>query len=112
MAVLALIVPLGSPGGPVDPGFGVPAPPAGGGAPVYPSHPIALPPVYPSQGLPPVWGGGGQPVYPSQGLPVYPSHQPIPPPPLGIWGPGQMPPGIWPSPPSGGSGGEGGSAPG
>ena len=95
MAMLALIVPLGSTGGPVDPGFGVPAPPSGGGAPVYPSHPIALPPgVWPSP-IPPVdpgygrpsWGAG-HPSHPIAGVPpMYPSGQPVPP----GWGGGQPP---------------------
>ena len=143
MAVLALIVPLGGAQMPVDPGYGVPAPPTypttgpvppgwanrpvdpgygrpnwspvdpGYGIPTFgphPSHPIAgVPPMYPSgQPVPPGWGGG-QPVFPSQGLPVYPSTGPIIPPPPGIWGPPDMPPGVWPTPPTGGGGGgEGG----
>jgi hypothetical protein len=46
------------------------------------------------QGWPVGGGGGGG--YPDNTLPQ---------PPLGIWGPGQMPPGVWPTPPSGGGGG-------
>ena len=123
MAVLALIVPLGSTGGPVDPGFGVPAPPSGGGgAPVYPSHPD-LPcrrstrargcPVYPRHQGPVLWPAAGAPVIQlpdPRGLPVYPSHRArVPPPPLGIWGPGQMPAGRLANASHGGSGGGGGS---
>jgi hypothetical protein len=89
MTVLALIVPLGSGQMPVDPGYGVPAPPSGGGAPVYPSHPIAMPPVYPSQGFP---------VYPIQG-PVVPM-----PPVVGVWPPPGVP--THPIAPGGGEGGE------
>ena len=105
MAMLALIVPLGVDRWPVDPGFGVPAPPSGGGggAPVYRTPPIYYP-SYPShQPLPPMAGrwtsgsgvrcrppvdpgygrpawGAGHPSHPIAGVPpMYPSGQPVPP---------------------------------
>lgn len=109
---LALITPLSDarpdntlpvPPGPVDPGYSPPwarppvdpgySPPWARPQPPRPTHPIYNP-AYPDNTLP-----GSQP-RPDQGLPPFPSH-PIyippegAPPPLGIWGPPDMPPGFW-----------------
>jgi hypothetical protein len=69
---------------PVDPGYGVPAPPLGiwGGPPLHPAHPIA-PGGPPPTVAPPIY-------YP----PVFPAH-PIVTPPVGIAPPIYYPPGIW-----------------
>jgi hypothetical protein len=122
--MLCVIIPLGSAGGPVDPGYGVPG---------WPAHPIA-----PGGRPPGIWGGppnyvdigppGPQPPpwYPGAPThPIPPGVWPTPPgsPPLGTWGganqpfpsnpiaPGgpppsvshPIPPGIWPTPPGGGA---------
>jgi hypothetical protein len=70
----------------------------------YPSHPIAPggppPQIWPSPGVPthPIAPGGPPPtIWPSPGVPTHPIYFPPPgsPPPLGIWGPPDMPPGFW-----------------
>jgi hypothetical protein len=64
---------------PVDPGYGIPAPPGGGGSP------------------PGIWGGGNvpMPTPPIYIPPVFPAH-PIAPPPGGVVAPPiYYPPGIW-----------------
>jgi hypothetical protein len=81
----------GRPGGPGSPGG--PGGPGRPGGPVYPSHPIANPwPPYVDAGPP-----GPQPPSGSQPHPEHPIY--FPPegtePPLGIWGPPDMPPGYW-----------------
>jgi hypothetical protein len=112
---LALITPLASePGGPppgywggvappyVDIGLPGPQPPSG----AHPAHPIWRPdlgywggvapplpthPIAPGGPPPGIWGGGNVP------MPTPPIYFPPPggPPPLGIWGPPDMPPGYW-----------------
>jgi hypothetical protein len=100
---LAMITPVGDLGSPVDPGWGVGGPGSPGGpggpgspggpGPVYPAHPIAGGPwpTHPIAGPQPPQGGGGG-AHPEH--PIY-----FPPesgqPPLGIWGPPDMPPGFW-----------------
>ena len=106
---LAMIMPIGQsgevpgvPGVPTHPIYNPaypdnslpqPQPPGGGGV---PTHPIARPPGVPTH---PIYN----PAYPDNslprppGVPTHPIY--IPPegtePPLGIWGPPQMPPGYW-----------------
>jgi hypothetical protein len=107
---LALITPLSSgahpdhtlpiPPGPVDPGYSPPwaRPPVDPGygidAGLRPTHPIYNP-AYPDNTLPQpplhTWGGGNVPM-PSPPIYIPPDGAP---PPLGIWGPPQMPPGFW-----------------
>jgi hypothetical protein len=92
---------------PVDPGYGVPAPPDviwGGRPPPMPAHPIVLPPgqpVYPAHPIAPpppgVW-----PPQPPVGVwppPGYPAHPIVPPPVDPGYGVPVPPPGVWPSPP-------------
>jgi hypothetical protein len=140
---LAMIVPMGGTGGsgPVDPGY---SPPWARPTPPRPSNPIALPgdpwwggggPVDPGYGIPggipgtrppiggvdPGWGNSWFDPRPSHPI-YYPPPGPVDPgysppwarPPLGIWGPPQMPPGFWgggmgpgvkPQPPFPGQGG-------
>ena len=105
--------PIVLPTPPVDPGYGVPAPPLGiwGGAPPpHPAHPIApggpggivSPPIYYPPGIwpsPPPGGGVPQPpggivAPPIYYPPVFPAH-PIVTPPVGIAPPIYYPPGIW-----------------
>jgi hypothetical protein len=104
-----------APGGPVDPGYGVPGPvDPGYGVPLppvtiwpspgTPTHPIVLPPTYPvapDQGLPQpptVWPLPPHPVDPGYGVPVPigPDH-PIYYPPVGPNNDLPLPPGaVWP----------------
>jgi hypothetical protein len=100
---------------------GGPLPPGSGGAPVFPAHPIVLPPAQPPTVWPPagvvsppiyypptVWpplppSGGSPPgIWPSPGHPAHPIYNPP-----GIWGGGNVPmptPPIYfpPAPPPGG----------
>jgi hypothetical protein len=113
---LAKITLLQQLGQPVDPGYGVPAPPAGlwppGSGIDMPSHPIVLPPENPGQPPVVIWPDPGYPAHPiapggpPPGVwppPVYPAH-PIAPggsPPAPAH-PIVLPPMIWPEPPDGG----------
>src|SRR6516162_3867330 len=69
---------------PVDPGYGVPAPPdvIWGGRP----PPMVTPPIYYPPSVPP-------------GQPVFPAHPIVPPPVDPGYGVPVPPPGVWPSPP-------------
>jgi len=108
-AFLAMIIPVGSGGNYPDntlPGPQPPFPGGGGGGPVDPGYspPWARPPVDP--GYSPPWARPQPPrpthpiYYPPGSLPhpdnTLPGPQPpFPQPPLGIWGPPDMPPGFW-----------------
>lgn len=103
--MLCEITPVGKPGEPVDPGFGHPKPPSGGGK---PELPIQLPPVPPGweDGKPPVLppSVGGGPIIPEWPVvipkPPHKPGQPLPQPPGGpptVGGGPVTPPGGPPS---------------
>ena len=88
---------------PVDPGYGVPAPPLGtwgGVAPPYPSTgPVPPVGVWPGPGYPahPIAPGGPPPgVWPAPGVPTHPIYYP---PGIGVMPPIAYPPGTHPMPP-------------